>query len=380
MKHLPIGGSSFDRTVGCSGWLDATKNLPKQVVGPAAIAGSMHHEVQEAAQRDGKKPEDLIGLVYKENNNTLTFTEDDLDLSNIAFNATNKLMDALEIEWMEIEPFVQLIPDVAGGSIDMLGLSKDEKILLILDYKFGQGKVEIKENNQLQFYGVAAEADPRTADMFSKIDKIVYAIIQPKLKGTVFIWESTPKELAVFKKRAMKAIEQAQSDNPERHSGPHCKYCAAAAYCRTKKADVVAAKKLGARLKTDLQSGADILEEVEDWLNAMKSELYVQLTRGVSIKGWKIVDKRASLKWLDAGDARTALNSAKISPTIFEETKMRTAPQVRDALKKNKIEFDLGDFTESKSSGTTLAPEHHDGEAVTPGVPDNLKKLMGKKK
>ena len=60
-------------------------------------------------------------------------------------------------------------------------------------------------------------------------------------------------------------------------------------------------------------------------------------------------------------------------------SKMLTAPAMEKFLKKNKVEFDLDQFIEKVSPGTTLAPESHSSEAVVIGeVNGELAKLMKK--
>ena len=380
MKHLTIGGSTAERTKACPGWVSASKDIPTRPAGQAAIDGSMHHEVQEMCQRDGAEPKDHVGFVYSENGVSREFTEDDLALSYMAFNATNALCDELDIDEMIVEPFVQLIPDLAGGSIDLIGLSRKRDTLLFLDYKFGRGKVGVKNNVQLQFYGISAEADPLTADMFDGVDNIEFAIIQPQVSPEASRWSCTPAELAEFKIDMMTSIDQAQSSTPPLNTGSHCQYCPASPYCTVRRADMIGTLNLGLLAKDALQASADILEDVEAWLNAAKQELYIQLSRGVNIHGWKIVDKRASRKWIDEAAAEEALILAKIDRGIFTKEILLTAPQVVDALKKYKIDFNLSEFIEVKSSGTTLVAEHDDRDAVVPGVPENLKKLMAAKK
>ncbi|MBC8158975.1 MAG: DUF2800 domain-containing protein, partial [Alphaproteobacteria bacterium] len=353
MKHLPIGGSSAARTIACPGWINACSDLKPRPPGPAAIAGSMHHEVQEKCQIEGTEPKDHVGLVYKEGDAEQTFTKADLDLSYIAFNAANELMDKLDIEDLEIEAFVQIIEDEAGGTGDLLGRSADLKTILVADYKFGQGVVEAKKNAQMMFIAAAARIDPSTKDLFEKAETIELAIIQPKRKGVVFRDSCTIKELDAFQTKLMKAIDLVGAKAPPLNPGPECKWCPAAAYCKVRKADIVGAKTLGVKEKSELQAAADILEEVEDWVNAVKSELFTQLNRGVAFTGWKIVDKRATNKWKDAAKAKAALIRHKFDPELYEITTMMTAPQVLASFKSATVDktkttgrakFDLDDL------------------------------------
>tara|TARA_R110002096_G_scaffold130706_1_gene280027 strand:+ start:1577 stop:2686 length:1110 start_codon:yes stop_codon:yes gene_type:complete len=368
MIHLPYGGSSAKRTINCPGWLKASEGITPRPAGAAAIEGSMHHEVMEACQKTDTVPSDHLGLVYKENGTELTFDEDHLDLSNTAFDFTNALLEHLDIDTMIIEPFVQLVPGTAGGSIDLLGLSADEKTLLILDYKFGAVKVSPIESEQHGCYGVSAMEDPTTADLFKKVEKVVFTIVQPKVKGVCTSWETDIKWLKAFKKKFLAAMMK-EDINP----GSHCKYCPAEPYCEAKRLNVVASNLLGSRVLEELQAGADVIVEVEDWLKSMKEEMYLQLNRGVPLKGWKIIDKRATRKWKDENEASKCFADIIGS----HKTTLVTPPQMEKLIKKNKVEIDLNEFIISESSGTTLAAADHASPAViVSDVQGHLKDIM----
>lgn len=360
MKHLTYGGSTAHRTLGCPGWVKKSENIPRRPAGQAAIDGSMHHEVQENCQRDDLTPEDCIGQVYTEGTATREFVEDDLPLSEIAYNATNKLLDELNIEELEVEPFVQLLKDRVGGSIDLLGLSEDRKTLLILDYKFGSVKVEVDNSPNLYLYAASSRADAITKDLWSEVTKIVFAIVQPQVKGVVSTFETTPAKVDEFEKELMAALES-DKINP----GPHCKYCPAEPYCEEKRAQVVTAVLLGAREHKELEAAALMIVEVENWLKSMKEEMYLQLNRGVPIHGWKIVEKAARKKWIDAKAASAFLKEKRIpARDITNPAALRTPTQILDYLHKKGRDYDLSGFIIAESSGTTLAPEDDSREAV----------------
>ena len=360
MIHLPYGGSSEHRTIGCNGWLKKSENIPRRPAAPAAIEGSMHHEVMEHCQREEKVPEDYVGLVYEEGDGqTQTFTDADLDLSYIAYNATEELLGELAIMEVEIEPFVQFVPGSQGGSIDLLGLSEDRKTLLILDYKFGSVAVSPNDSPNLGLYGISARKDPKTADMFKQVKKIVFAIVQPRVKGVVKTWETDIKWLDAFEKKHIAAVKGGTIV-----PGSWCKYCPAEPFCEAKRTQVMAANLLGARDQEELTAAADMVNEVEAWCKSIKEELFLQMSRGVPIKGWKIVEKRATRKWIDPGHVESDLHFAGLTLKDTHNHVILTPPQMEKMLKKNKVEIDLDEFIVSKSSGNTIATEDDSREAV----------------
>lgn len=372
--HLQYGGSSAHRTMGCPGWVKSSENLPKKPAGAAAIEGSMHHEIMEMCQRENKEPEAFIGHIYKEQGVEKEFTDDDLTRSEIAFNATNDVLDKYDIDEMMIEPFVQYLPGIIGGSIDLLGLSTNRKTLLVLDYKFGKKKVPVEDSPNLSLYTICAQKDKITKDMFTDVENVVFVIIQPQAKGGVFTWEAALKHFKKFEKDFVAATKKTDVI-----PGSHCEWCPAAPYCEVKRLNVIATNLLGARDLGELQAGADALLEVEDWLKSMREEIYLQLLRGVPVKGWKVVNKRASRKWSDEAKLEAALEKTKkLKPTDTHKTEMLSPAQMEKVLKKKKVTLDLTDFIVSVSSGTTLADESNTAEAVIVGdVQGKLKEMMG---
>ena len=378
--HLPFGGSTAARTLGCPAWHRKSENLPRKPAGAAAIEGSMHHEVQEKCQRQVITPEACLGLVYTEDDVSRGFGEDDLELSNIAFNATNALLDNLDIDQIEVEPFVQLVEGTAGGSIDLLGLSADGKTALVLDYKFGSVPVSVENNAQLLSYAASACADPSTADMFDGVDNVVIAIIQPRKKGVTFTQTLAVEEVAEFRKKYYKAVVLADEPNAPVIPGPHCRFCPAAPYCSERRLNVVATNLLGKEELSQLQAAADVVIETEAWLKEIKEEMYLQISRGVPLNGWKLVNKRATRKWIHAPTACKAITATKKFKKADLHTRALMSPaQMEKFIKKAKVDIDLTSFIESVSSGTTIAPSSDAAEAViVSDVQGHLADIMGK--
>tara|TARA_R110000822_G_scaffold44263_5_gene118926 strand:- start:717 stop:1841 length:1125 start_codon:yes stop_codon:yes gene_type:complete len=360
MIHLTYGGSTAARTLACPGWVKKSEGIPRRPAGQAAIDGSMHHEVQEKCQRDDVTPGECLGLSYREGDVIRIFTANDLPLSEIAHAATQRLLDELDIDEIEVEPFVQLEPGVAGGSIDLLGLSADGETLLVLDYKFGRVAVPVAENKQLKFYTIAAEFDAKTKDMFKKIERVVFAVIQPQSSHDALTWTWENPDFAAFEKEVRGAMA---SDTVT--PGSHCHWCPAAPYCAEKRGAVMGTNLLGKDLQKNLQASADMVTAVENWLKAVREELYLQASRGVSVAGWKIVNKRPTRKWIDHIDAMKALmKTKKLTKKELNKTTMLTPAQVEKLVKSKDINIDLSTFIISESSGTTLATADSKAEAV----------------
>jgi len=160
--HLPIGGSTAERTLHCPVWLERAKKAPKRPSSAFADEGNLLHDAMEAWQGDSIPFKEMIGKL-KYNDQVLT-EELYKTLLAPAATALNNLLDDYSVyDEVLCEPFVQYIPDEADGSIDVLARSQDGKTVIIADYKFGQAPVKVENNSQLQFYALCARTDPQTA-------------------------------------------------------------------------------------------------------------------------------------------------------------------------------------------------------------------------
>jgi hypothetical protein len=159
--------------------------------------------------------------------------------------------------------------------------------------------------------------------------------------------------------------------------GEHCKYCPAHPTCKAARANVGALAKLSAKSDNELGEAAAQVLDVEQWVKAVKEEIYMHLKNGRPVDGWKLINKRASRKWTDPKAAEAFLKKKRIPQKLYRNNSFRTAPQIVDALKAEDKKIDLGDFIEVKSSGTTAAPVSDEAEGVElTTVPANLANLV----
>ena len=387
MLHLKIGGSTASRTLNCPAWLSLTADIPKRPAGVAAIDGSMHHEVQELCRNEDILPADVLDrdFIYREGDHERKFGPADLDLAEIAYNALEQIMDKYDIDEFMIEPFVEIIPNEAGGSLDFFGWSADGKTIVVADYKFGNYAVSAERNSQFMFYMLAAMTDDKTKAKFKKAERLVLAVIQPKVKGVWSDYVLADNDMDLFITKLHTAIKDSRSDNPTQKAGSHCKYCPYEPYCDKKTKAAASALKLDPKHQDTLSEAMAMVEEVEQWAKSVREEAHAQLERGVEIKGFKIVKKKAVNAWIDPEAAQKRLMTEFPKKLLFKVTeKFITGPQaitlMKGLKKKGEYEgdFDVETLIEKKSpAGTVLVSEDDDREAIVIGAtPENLKNLM----
>jgi hypothetical protein len=151
------------------------------------------------------------------------------NILDVALAAVAALVDRFDIAELWLEERVWPLPDRNDlwGTSDIIGRSRDGKILLVGDLKTGRIKVDVPYNDQALLYGMGARR------MFDNPpEHIAISIIQPSASKAGFsVWETkstTMDEFARFLSARLDAI-----DSPEPNPTPNegCVYCPAKAIC-----------------------------------------------------------------------------------------------------------------------------------------------------
>ena len=353
-KHLPTGGSTIDRTIKCPQWQRLDPKLPRKA-SSYADNGTLKHNVMEKVYKDDVDPDTLIG-VEKFNDAVLTrdmVVEDIIPMRQ----ATDDLLDKYSVTEILCEPFVELIPDVAGGSIDLLGVSEDGKTAVVIDYKTGFHQVSPVKSPQLLFYALCASVDPSTELMLRKAERLVLAIVQP-VEGqcTAKVWDTGIDVLDDFEDKVYAALDATEKDT-DPSPGDHCKYCPAAPTCPAKTGEARKALMLQPTDLTTLATALPMVEQLEAWCKQVKTAAHEQLEAGARIQGYKLVNKRATRVWNDPDAAMKKVKWAKnLKLEEACDIKLKSPPQLEKLCKVKGIPFEpYGPLISAMSSGTTLA-------------------------
>jgi hypothetical protein len=291
-----------------------------------------------------------------------------------AIKATYELLAQYDINRSSIllEPFVELIPGQAGGSIDLFGTSNDGKTVLHIDYKFGHFQVSPK-TPQLMFYALAASVDPSTEAMFRRAERLILAIVQPNDDGPPTKVHSVPiSALNDFEDAVYKAIDKSDLADAGTApvSGPECKYCPALPVCPAKNTLAVQAISIdpveacnAIRLdpaKMELLAAAlPMARELKGWANSVEMLAHEMLEAGEEIEGYKLVAKRASRVWNDPEAALLKVKRAKnLKLDEACDINMKSPAQMEKLCKMKRIPFEpYQQYISAISSGTTLVPQ-----------------------
>lgn len=326
--HLPFGGSTAQRDLMCGQWRELSKKLPKRPAGAAADEGNLLHDAMEAHYMDGISFASLVGKLQF---NGITLTSDHVKGPlTLAKDAMEQILNDYGIEEFTCEPFVQMVKGKVGGSIDLIG--RGEGVTLIADYKFGKGAVKVSNNAQLLFYAMCAMHDKTTEFYFKNCSKLVFAIIQPELSETAYVWETTVDEVETFKELYLQAIQTTDRIA----TGKHCQFCPAQAVCPAHKANAHAALLLSTDTAEEISESLRLIELLEPWMRQVKDHAEELLKQGAQIPDYKLVQGQAKSKWSD--DAEIKLKAA-FGEAAYEK-KLIGITQARKLAKNAEISID----------------------------------------
>jgi hypothetical protein len=359
MSHSTIvGGSTAKRVINCPGSVALCQKVPPKPSSKYADEGTLLHNVMAEMLGQDKPLRELIGTEFNG-----IFLTPELAGEKVlpALEALNEIDAEVRLEFAveEVVSFGEILPGVFG-SCDLIGRIGDRAV--ILDWKFGDGvSVEAEENPQLMFYAAAAIRTPKLEWVFDGAKDIECIIVQPP---SVKRWVASFDRIRQFERELVYAVKQSERPDAPLHTGDHCRWCAAKPICPLMTGAVDRAlqqqiKELNASQLGEMLQRADVLE---DWIRDLRGLALQVLESGNPVPGFKLVQKRATRKWVDEETAKAAL-VALLPITEVTETSLISPAQAEKKLKKLNLGLPEGQVV-SVSSGTTLAPESDPRPAV----------------
>lgn len=425
-KHSRFGGSVIARVIHCPGSVAFCADAPPKVETQYMAEGTLAHEFGEHLLRNGehdamryvgdefpfatptlKKLHDICGQKYK-------------TVSKDMARAVQVYVDAVYAE-TAADPLAELMVEQSFtlpvgdgkevyGANDALVYQPGRKRLVVFDYKHGAGKdVDVEDNAQLKFYAAGAAFNQPWP-----IAEIELIIVQPRSPdavedhGGVKRWTWDGGDLFEFLAEVDGAVNVAkgveanvQSCTPEviaanlpatLNAGPHCKstWCPKAATCPANEAaklaaitldyasiDVVTPSSLPEMQTLDTARIAKIMAgaaAVKAWVGQVEEYAFNLASSGTPVPGFKLVDKVARRKWIDADDnildflEMNGVDRKEAAPPTLGgitevEKLLRAAVGNAKDFSAAKARLSL-DYTIKESSGLTLAPESDKREAV----------------
>jgi hypothetical protein len=348
-------------------------NWGKPNGGVEADRGTAAHKIGELALTQDKPASAFMGSKVHVNGTDWLIDEDFIhpvqvyldaireDLKEMGSAATMKVEQALDLEWVAGKPDFSWLHggnlpadrrEEMGGTSDCV-LGQSFGLLRIYDYKNGAGTyVEVEENAQFLGYaaGVLGENNPKE---YSHVEMVV---VQPRYGSAAPVrrWRVPVSYVYDWVNSTLRpGIERAQSPTATCIAGEWCAkyFCsrqhdceALRKYAFSKSCALLPGKMHSPRALPDpstlspekLNMVFEASNLIAAWVKSVKEYAYEQVKLGRDVAGLKLVNGKSSTKWV--GDEAKVIHQLRAygipDEFILSKPKLRTAPQVRDAIKK----------------------------------------------
>jgi len=314
-KHAILSASSAHRWVRCPASVLECKDI-LDTTNSFAEEGTLAHELAEKFLRgeaydNSRYTEEMIKHAedYKAYVQTMTSDGDKVLVEQLVDYSCVTAVRKID---GEVDSF---------GTADCIIIGPDT--VTVIDYKYGQGiRVDAEENLQMILYGLGS-LTPSTK-------KLKLCIFQPRLDH-VSEWEVNPRSLSDIEIDIYAAAQAVAKKKPVYEAGEHCRYCKIAGSCKVRE------KYIGDTMFDDAEEFKSVamdqdeiekvllrLDDVEDWVKAVRLEAYARALNGVDFKLFKLVTgKSGNREWADESVVKERLGKDAVKEVVLSPTELK---------------------------------------------------------
>ena len=363
-KHAVLSASSSHRWLNCSPSARLEQEFEDRET-EAAAEGTAAHALCEHKLRRALKLQSRRKPISR-------YDSDEMDMHTDGY-AQFVLETLAEVRKNCADPLINIeqrldfscyVPDGFGtGDCIIIG----DKIMHIIDFKYGQGVlVEAEHNPQMMLYALGAL---RLFDSLYDIEEVAMTIYQPR-RENISTWTSPVSELKAWAENELvPKARLAYEGKGEYRPGPWCTFCKAAVKCRARaeeKLRLAQYEFAKPPLLTDTEI-EDILGKLDDltrWAEEIKT--YAQdaaLNHGKQWHGYKVVEGRSVRKYSNEDAVVEAANAAGYHD-IFRKTLLPLTEMER-LMGKQEFQSILGGLIIKPAGKPTLVPASDKRPAIT---------------
>lgn len=368
--HSKLGASQMHRWAECPGSVKLSANIDSPTSAYAA-EGTVAHEIAAECLEHSLSPSEVIGETRQCEGHEIEVTEEMADAVLMYLTTVRgDFGEYSERPELLVEHKFHLtdIHDDLYGTADCVALYREQKLLRVYDYKHGAGvAVEVENNKQLFYYALGA-----LLTCGAPVTDVEIIIVQPRCPhpdGPVRRHLIKAIDLLYFSADLLDAVHRTEAKDAPLAAGDWCRWCAAAGICPElrKQAQEAAKKEFGPHLNYDPQELAetlDALPRVEAWIESVRQFAYGEALHGRCPPKYKLVEKRATRKWIDEHTAELELQKLGLSESdLYAPQKLLSPAQVEKKLGKKEKKA-LDPLVQAVSSGTTLVHDSDNRAAV----------------
>ena len=352
--HAILSASSSHRWLNCNPSARLEQEFADRETDAAAEGTAAHalceHKLRRALKMRSKKP---ISPYDCDEMDACTDAYVEFVMEALA-EAKQECKDPLVLIEQKLD-FSCYVPD-GFGTGDCLIVA--DKLLHIIDFKYGQGVlVDAEQNPQMMLYALGAL---RLFDSLYDITEVSMSIFQPR-RENVSTWTISVDDLLDWAENTLKPkAELAFKGEGEYTPGSWCQFCKAAVKCRAR----AEAKLQLARYEFAMppllsdEEIEDILLKLDDltkWANEITA--YAQdaaVNHGKVWRGFKLVESRTNRRYTDEEAVAQAANAAGYHD-IYKKSLIPITEMERLMGKKTFAEV-IGSLVEKPKGRPTLVP------------------------
>jgi hypothetical protein len=338
--HAVWSASSTASNWTCAGRMAMVSIAPDAKSSIYAAEGTAAHEISEKALRGDKDCSKFLGEVYTIDGFDVEITEELTSSAQryVDYVVAQSSTDGCVLFIEERHSLAQLDPPFdAGGTCDAIIIKPKLREIEVVDLKNGRGIVEVNNNKQTRTYALLALLNA-PKELVDQIDQVKVTIVQPRashkdgrIRSETFhlaeLIEWTA-ELMQAMGRSKKALDAFNMINGSRTlfdewaaaalTPGNCAFCPAQGMCPALRSKALAitpevaktwfeditletvpmiSNTVPALSPEELSHILDGIDMLEDWAKAVRATAHSLAESGVTIPGYKLVDKISNRKW-----------------------------------------------------------------------------------
>jgi len=276
--------------------------------------------------------------------------------------------DMIDATWVQAETkYISKRYEDVGGTIDALMASFRSRVLVIVDFKYGEGiTVSPVENDQELFYtGLALES---LSEQFPEIDfsnwSVYLVIHQPRgIDAGWRQWVTTGKYVHDDLRRRYSYVEDIKQGKIDLVPGRHCRWCDAKAVCpafyKEFLAPLIEAKPVPQLPQIEIYNLYKNKDLISNYLKVIEEYIKSRCAAFGSFESFMLGQGKGQTSWLNPVQVEAKYPQDKYPS--FYKTSLKTPKQIIDLHKELKEEFQgqYKQVTYPKLVSNTEKPEHY---------------------
>lgn len=354
-KHALLSASSAYRWMACTPSAKLASSY-KDESSTYAAEGTDAHSLCEY------KLKTALGRKADDPTEDLTYFNEEMDASSDAYAgyaleqleaAKKGTADPVVLIEQQVD-FSRWVPQ-GFGTADCVIVA--DKVLTVIDFKYGQGVlVEAENNPQMMCYALGALS---MMDALYDIEKIIMTIFQPR-RDNISSFRLSVKTLYDWAEKQLKPkAHLAFEGKGDYAAGDWCRFCKAKVDCRARAEANLALAKFDFEMPPTL-SDADIeailpmLDDLTSWAADLKDYALSRALSGKVWHGFKLVEGRSNRRYLNEEAVAQTVIDAGFDPY---EKKLLGIIAMQKLLSKKRFEELLGSLIEKPQGKPSLVPE-----------------------